>query len=773
MRLPLIPLSPYIHTSCEYAKVLAQTTKSLSEEESASIRTLLEKNLHKEREKLDRLTENMQSIQSSCLLDFNIYDIAKEIAYINCSLFRMVTLDKHWLCIFDKQSNIVPLLDFHRYLSHSFAHQIIYGDPKRKSVIQLIHLAYILLHVYRDFSGCTAILRSLYMPEVRRLQGMWEPCPPKLIQVYEELVAMLSPDNNYEAYHHQLWVHTNRFLNITPSKSQMIAIPFMQAHLATIQQLVQTHASVQAAADVVLSSAGQPLLDSTVHLLEFCQQFSEIDPPELEKYSSPPASATVSRRLSFQSSVSSSNRRSSILGSSKAIKLSTSPCLNLDHLRSNAKVYHWIVSRAYLSRSQLHSESLHVEPLAVGENELEVEEEDDLYWVFFNKDFAAKDTATEALKKDPPTKPSRSPSKAILTGNQDPVQETVDGLDVVDNSDHTTDQTAASLISAVNTNDAQNSEQEAAAAAEEPTSSISKGEPDDSAIAADNAALEANDDKPNTLNIQTLETNEEQEQQPNEENQEQPEEETNKQTSENEPAKVQDVQGSVALPPSPLLPSASSNMLQVDSQGEDSKKTSSIVGNDDDDDEDDLVILTEEDKEKWTGYPFKRTLSPTFSETGEEEKWTGYPIPKEEEDDEEVWKGYPMPSSEKEYKVQQQQQGFPSNGKSDDDKGEESPVVISLPSTPSEEEEWKGYKNEQQQQQQQQQQQTIVVTTDDTASDIRDPHISSWNDNNGTSRNSQTLAAGNTTAVRMQYSVSTTVTNSRTLPSPFAPSSST
>lgn len=423
MRLPLIPLSPYIQTSCEYAKVLAQTTQSLSQQQdNANIKSSLEKCLHKERDKLDRLTKSMQAIQSCCLLDFNIYDIAKEIAYINCSLFRMVTLDPAWLCNFDKQSNTVPLLDFHRYLSHSLAHQVIYGDPKKKSVVQLIHLAYILLHVYRDFSGCTAVLTSLHMPEVRRLESMWAPCPAKLLQVYQELVAMLLPDNNYEAYHHQLWMHTQRFLDMAPSKSQMIAVPFMHAHLAIIQNLVQTHASVQAAADVVLSSAGQPLLASTVQLLEFCQQFSKMDPSDLEQYA-----VVKNKRASIQSSSSSSKRASIITSSNKAIKLSALPCLDLDTLRSDANVYHWIVSRAYLTRSQLHAESLHVEPLAVGEIELESEEEHDLYWDFFDK----QESVVAAVNRElPPVKPSPSRKHGDV-GKQDSVQATVDGLDVV------------------------------------------------------------------------------------------------------------------------------------------------------------------------------------------------------------------------------------------------------------------------------------------------------------------------------------------------------
>ncbi|KAI7876647.1 ras guanine nucleotide exchange factor domain-containing protein [Mucor mucedo] len=382
-RLPLIPLSPLTQTSIEYAKALAQTTKALSEtrdgtsSNTSNIIALLNKDLSKERENLDRLTKEIQNVQSQFLTDLNHQDIAREIAYINCSLFRLVVLNKSWISSFDKQSNIVPLLDFHRYLSHAFAHQVIYSaaaaeeeeeatsslskKKKRKSlnnnnnmIAQLIQIASLLLHIYRDFSGCTAILTSLQMPEVQRLESLWSQCSSKMLATYKELVTILSPQNNYEAYHQQLWLHTARFLNTPTLKSQMIAVPFMHAHLFMIRNLIHTHSVVLNNSTTgmgnkqILSDAGKKSFVSAIRVLEFCQQHLKINTLELER---------------------SSWKRTS------HVPLKLSVCLELDKLQSNSNLFHWLVSRAYLNRSQLHQESLNVEPLAVGEIELTTEED--------------------------------------------------------------------------------------------------------------------------------------------------------------------------------------------------------------------------------------------------------------------------------------------------------------------------------------------------------------------------------------------------------------
>ncbi|KAI9471802.1 MAG: hypothetical protein EXX96DRAFT_581688 [Benjaminiella poitrasii] len=388
---PLIPLSPLIHISWRYAKILAQTTTELSEDSNSSeTNAILKRNYAKEKAQLDRLTKSMQMIQLSSLSDFNLYDIAKEITYTNCSLFRMATLDRKSLLEINKKSTIAPLLDFHRYLSHSFAHQIIYNQSKAKDkntqsmsiIAQLIHLAYILLHIYRDFSGCTAILVCLQMPEIQRLEDAWSQCPTKLVDVYKDISPILTHHKNFEAYRYQLWQKTSSFSNVTPNKSQMIAVPFMQAHLSIIRNLIQTRSlsfsqpKKDQQTESIFSISDVKSFVSTIRLLKFCQQYLKIDSSELEKISQinvVQSQIKNKQRLSFRSIRSSDN--------TKSIQLSVSPCLDLDQLHSNPQIYHWLVSRPYLTRHQLYCESLNVKPSSADEAGTKVTN-DFLSWYF-------------------------------------------------------------------------------------------------------------------------------------------------------------------------------------------------------------------------------------------------------------------------------------------------------------------------------------------------------------------------------------------------------
>ncbi|RCI00838.1 hypothetical protein CU098_010270 [Rhizopus stolonifer] len=617
-RLPLVPLSPLIQTSCEYAKSLAHTTQLLSEEPSGTS-SILEKDLAQQREKLDQLTKNMQSIQSLFLTGLDSYQVAKEIAYINCNLFRMVILDEKKLSNFDKQSNIIPLLDFHRYLSHAFAHMLIYGDdssPKKSSsnsmVAQLIQIAYILLHIYRDFSGCAAIMTCLHMPEVQRLQFVWHQCPTKYLNVYKEIVAILSPYNQYEAYHHQLWLHTSRFLNTTPNKSQMIAVPFMHAHLGIIRNLVHTQRLSSPfvkddAVEVILSESSQQALASVTRLLAFCQQHAHIHPIELEKYSTP---IMTHRRLSFQSSQRSSAKPI------HSIKLTIGPCSELDGLRSSPTIYHWLVSRAYLTKSQLHSESMYVAPLAAGEVNLETEQDDDddMYWEFFEQEVPTKVVSSHSLAPAKPPKQLKDQQTVVdeLVIHKPPEinkQQTSSKSDMNDNgnSNDNRNSTSSKKSTVSNTKEdvARNTE----------TKDMDSGSK--SSRSEDNfEILEYEQNK--TKNMPTK-------------------------TENNEESTEQNADKSKKPLLSPTAPEFVPQKLQR-----------SLEKFNDNDDDDDVIILTEEDDEEWAGYPLDSTPSQTVADTEDDEEWTGYPITssqeedEEEEDEEEVWRGYPVPQEEEE-----------------------------------------------------------------------------------------------------------------------------
>lgn len=765
-RLPLIPLSPLTQTSIEYAKALAQTTKSLSETAAAdsggtnsNIISLLNKDLSKERENLDRLTKDMQNVQSQFLPDLNSYEIAREIAYINCSLFRLVVLDKTWISNFDKQSNIVPLLDFHRYLSHSFAHQVIYSvieeeeeaskkSKKRKSlnnsnnmITQLIQIAYILLNVYRDFSGCTAILTSLQMPEVQRLETLWSQCPTKLVSTFKELVLMLSPNNNYEAYHHQLWLHTARFLNISPLKSQMVAVPFMHAHLTMIRNLIHTHSAVISTnkQNVVLSDAGKKSFVSAIHVLEFCQQHLKIDPAELER------TTTANKRLSIQSN---NKRASSIFN---GLKLSIPVCLELDKLPSNPNLYHWLVSRAYLNRSQLHHESLQVEPLAIGEIELETEEEYDLYWEFFRHQAESEENqplVVEVQKILP--KLTIEEQQEIITD-----QTIVDDLVVVIPNSST--KTGTSLKS------------DQVAQVSDNNLSLS-----DSLVQSTGNNVTASDKKNNKIYCNNEEEEEEAEEQVVDDDDDDNETDiiieeedldkmaADKTTVVDAGLKLVANKQSDIHQQSTIVESAQNNRPMTTNKPCLSPTAPEFIPQSYIPTEDDIIILTEvnkdvfkeddDEEEVWKGYPIDNNSSQMeqqIEEEDEDEVWKGYPP--DEEDEEEVWKGYPAPQQQQQ---QQQQLMSPKT------------IDLSTPSTPQEveqnsnknrfsSEEWKGY------------QKTSEEHEHTSGTAINKEYPISWDNNYN-----QLHAIGKAAARKMQYSLSNTE-NRKRLPSSFTPSAST
>lgn len=564
-RLPLIPVSPLIQASIETAKFLAKITQKLS---STPDDIILQKHLSATKERLDQLTKNIESVQTSFLIEFSLQSIAQEIAYINSQLFRLVILDSAWIANFDKRVNMIPLLDFHRYLSHALAHEVIYHSEK-DIISHLIQLAYLLLFVYRDFSGCTAILDCLQMPEVQRLENAWSQCPPKLIKTFKDLLPILSPEGQYEAYYQTLGSLTRSFLN-QQHRPCMIAIPFVQAHLRIIHDA-----------------------PSAIQLLKFCQQLVQIDPVLL------PHMQETSKRIKN--------------------------VMNLEQLKTNPSVYHWLVTRPYLTRSQLKLESLQIVPPADDEAVLKEEEEEDFYWTFYRVEGIDSD-----LQPDhPPIKPSESleehhaivPQKifesyklpvksdseessqveeilAVSENNDGPSHSNQNDDIVIDNDD---DDDEPILVNDSKTDLDENDGNE---------------EEDDTVV----LSLKSRREYEPGLNIQKVDSESEKSfssHVPTESDK------IKHESSDNEPEQTQSKEVSqLEIEPKPTLSVTAAEFVPT------------------------VTPLTaseeEENSEEWTGYP----ISNVEEEEENSEEWTGYPISnveEEEEDEGEVWTGYPVP----------------------------------------------------------------------------------------------------------------------------------
>ncbi|CAG8663966.1 8320_t:CDS:2, partial [Ambispora leptoticha] len=293
--LPLIPFSPLTRQSINYMHNLASASnkvtvakqRSSDGSENQQIRRLND-DVRVQRSKLDQVNVQIQTISTVTLLYWDVESVAKQLTIIEYKLFEKVEDFKKDLTTKDrKNSKAQACLDFHRYLTNSLTHQfIIYADNARTSssshkssqqtreniIARGIKIAYILLHVYRNFNSFAAIVKALSSPEVRRIKRLWVNIPSRLNQKFRELVSYINPANDYKAYRDILAQKIELFRDIQ-TKDVMIAIPWMQTHYEEVKNITQTYNTGNHAGDSsdILSAPGALKLERVISLLEQCR----------------------------------------------------------------------------------------------------------------------------------------------------------------------------------------------------------------------------------------------------------------------------------------------------------------------------------------------------------------------------------------------------------------------------------------------------------------------------------------------------------------------
>ncbi|KAI9022956.1 hypothetical protein CLU79DRAFT_749670 [Phycomyces nitens] len=359
--LPSIPVSPFIKALLQCASTLAQATKELSEASASPPTTIKAKGeltqlshlVQSQRNWIDDWTMQMHSVQGVMPSHWDADIMARQIASIDSQLFDLVVLDQTSLLhIETRQSKWKPVLDFHRYLSHSFSHQLIFfsgnpteSDPETHLIAYLVRVAYLLLNTYRDFSGFAAIVHALQSPAVRRLHSLWKSCPSLAQVSIDEYLLVLSPDNTYEAYHKMLHTTLVPYYTRDQTTTKRVAVPWVEAHVGRIA-LNQRQGDLKNVNRQMSIALG---------ILELCQRNTTTQP-----------AAWIEEALDFNGNLVSPPLPPPTKGSSSSSSsrpfldnaLANIPALDLRFiLPENSLVYHWIVSRVYLSNEQLMEES--------------------------------------------------------------------------------------------------------------------------------------------------------------------------------------------------------------------------------------------------------------------------------------------------------------------------------------------------------------------------------------------------------------------------------
>ncbi|RHZ86834.1 hypothetical protein Glove_43g22 [Diversispora epigaea] len=370
LHLPLVPFSPLTRQSIHYAhelatasqKVSAATQKSNNTKDLSPSVIKLTEEVRKQRTKLDQVNNNIQSVAESILLQWDAIKVAQQLTIIESQLYSKVDFRKDLTSKDRKNNKAQACMDFHRYLTNSFTHQlIIYADnsanpsrniqnPRENIIACAIKIAYFLFNVHRNFNSFAALIKALTSPEVLRIRRLWTSLPSRQNQILKELSEYIKKeDNEYKAYKKIVSQKVEEFRD---AGKGTIVIPWMQPHYEEIKTITQSYTSGKSgdSSNFILSAPGARKLDSVFSFLELCQK-NEISRDDEE--------LSVIRKTALTSRV-----REQINLDGTTIHLP--PDLSCQGF-GDLGIHHWLVSRVYLTKQQLIDESIEIEPL--GENE--------------------------------------------------------------------------------------------------------------------------------------------------------------------------------------------------------------------------------------------------------------------------------------------------------------------------------------------------------------------------------------------------------------------
>ncbi|KAF9578873.1 hypothetical protein BGW38_005123 [Lunasporangiospora selenospora] len=389
--IPMIPISPLTRQSLLNNYVLSQVTMRLEQAKHtpkdhnsggsnglAVFRRLIE-DVRIQQAKVDAVNVQIQSVANSTITSWDPDTIAKQLTIIDMSLFRDMAIPRDLVRSDRHQSPAQFCVDFENYLAHSVAHLLLQewdqthpqatngssstlsskssnsGHAATNPIAHVIRVAYILLHVYRNFNAFMAIMRALTFPEVKRMHKLWSGIPSKSKEHFRKLMSIYRDHGEPQGYKSMLVGKLDTFQDV--GKDAMVAIPWMRYHQDEVTSIVNSYdtgnEAVGGQGDVVLSSPGARKLASVSALLTQCKMNDEgnLDRAEL-------------------------NERTVHTGSHKSrepilidgIKAPLTPVWDLVSLASgDISLQHWLLSRPYLNKQQLIDESLAIEPLSHGE----------------------------------------------------------------------------------------------------------------------------------------------------------------------------------------------------------------------------------------------------------------------------------------------------------------------------------------------------------------------------------------------------------------------
>ncbi|KAJ3290944.1 hypothetical protein HK104_006427 [Borealophlyctis nickersoniae] len=341
------------HLSVAQSKYTA-AQQSDKEPSLASMRRFVE-DLRIQKSKVQDLAGMIDSVVAVPLSHWQPEALALQVAIIDAALFAKVRPREDLVQHGDHHGAVPACIDFERYLSRVMVNAVVSsgergGAPPQQNIAFAVTTAYLLLYVYRDLNGVSAILSALSSPEITRLHRVWEVVPSRTKDLLSSIKSVFASGSGLDhvALLAELLRHHHRGGGV------MSVIPNLGPIVSEIEDINSAYmAGVQGDAvskGAVLSDIGARALEEVLITVQLCQGVGRPEALDLE-------------RVAAQSQGGGHLDNTSTTDSSMPKAPDDLNALGVGDLA----LEHWLLTRVYWSRRDLWWKSGECEPLRVGE----------------------------------------------------------------------------------------------------------------------------------------------------------------------------------------------------------------------------------------------------------------------------------------------------------------------------------------------------------------------------------------------------------------------
>ncbi|KAJ3056218.1 hypothetical protein HK097_007701 [Rhizophlyctis rosea] len=328
-------------------------------EPALSVMRRLVEDLRMERTKVEDLTTKAHLVSLKPIHEWDPESLSLSIASTNATLFKAIK-PRDDLIHHSTSQPLHACLDFRRYFERVILDAILSNPSQGHRVVQTaVSTAYILLHVYRDLNGLSAILSALSSADFIRLRAIWELVPQKTRDILRHLESVFGLGSGQD----HIRLVRDLLRHHYKGGGVLSVLPYLQPMVDEIKDINSAYqagfeggsTSSGGRQTAVLSDIGVRAQEEIVAIVELCHGVGRsdaqvhLDNSSNESGQSKKGDGKLSGTAAFDKALPSAPEDLGVLG------------------EGDLGVGHWLLTRVYWSRRELWAKSCEFEGVKGGE----------------------------------------------------------------------------------------------------------------------------------------------------------------------------------------------------------------------------------------------------------------------------------------------------------------------------------------------------------------------------------------------------------------------